>query len=49
MAQKIRVQKTFEALFAFEDIREIFGRTLPTGLNETEYPIFDIKKALSEV
>ena len=31
-----RVTKLFEALFAIEDLREIFRHSLPTGLNEDE-------------
>ena len=31
-----RVPKVFEALFAFEDLREIFRKSLPTGLDEEE-------------
>ena len=32
----IRVQKTFEALFALEEIRGIFRESLPTGLDAEE-------------
>lgn len=32
----IKIQKIFEALFAIEDLREIFRHSLPTGLNEDE-------------
>jgi Sep-tRNA:Cys-tRNA synthetase len=32
----IKVQKTYEALFTLEDIREIFRRSLPTGLDADE-------------
>ena len=54
MAQNIRVQKTFEALFALEDIREIFRGTLPTGLSETEEQEFqkkvsDLKEIINEL
>jgi len=54
MVQDIRVQKTFEALFALEDIREIFRGTLPTGLNETEEQEFQkkisaLKKVINEL
>jgi Sep-tRNA:Cys-tRNA synthetase len=31
-----RIQKTFEALFALEDVREIFRQSLPTGLDHEE-------------
>jgi len=54
MAQNIRVQKTFEALFALEDIREIFRGTLPTGLSETKEQEFqkkvsDLKEIINEL
>jgi len=49
MAQDIRVQKIFKALFAPENVREIFKGTLHTCLNETEKLIFNVKFALLEV
>jgi len=30
----IRVRKIYEALFALEDLRELFRHALPTGLGE---------------
>ncbi|NQE05495.1 hypothetical protein C5S32_06460 [ANME-1 cluster archaeon GoMg1] len=32
----IRTRKIYEALFALEDLREIFRHALPTGLGENE-------------
>jgi Sep-tRNA:Cys-tRNA synthetase len=32
----IRARKIYEALFALEDLREIFRHALPTGLDENE-------------
>ncbi|MCQ1535364.1 O-phospho-L-seryl-tRNA:Cys-tRNA synthase [Methanosarcina sp. KYL-1] len=54
MVQDIRIQKTFEALFALEDIREIFREALPTGLDETEDREFmkkvsELKEIISEL
>jgi Sep-tRNA:Cys-tRNA synthetase len=31
-----QIQRTYEALFALEDLREIFRRSLPTGLDEAQ-------------
>ena len=50
----IRVQKTFEALFALEDLREIFRGSLPTGLDEEEEKAFrakiaDLKSIIAEL
>lgn len=42
-SRNLRIQKTFEALFALEDIREIFRGALPSGLNETEEQVFQKK------
>ncbi len=42
-----RVNKTFEALFALEDIREIFRQSLPTGLSTTEE--LALKSKLTEI
>ena len=36
----VRVQKTFEALFALEDLRGILRGSLPTGLDEEEEKAF---------
>ena len=49
----IRVQKTFEALFALEDLREIFRGSLPTSLGEEEEKAFrakiaDLKSIIAE-
>jgi len=32
----IRVRKIYEALFALEDLRELYRHALPTGLDEDE-------------
>ncbi|HII02675.1 TPA: O-phospho-L-seryl-tRNA:Cys-tRNA synthase [Methanosarcinaceae archaeon] len=45
VSQNLRIQKTFEALFALEDVREIFRGALPSGLNETEEQAFQNKLA----
>jgi Sep-tRNA:Cys-tRNA synthetase len=34
--KSLQIQKTYEALFALEDLREIFRQSLPTGLSEAE-------------
>ena len=36
----IRIQKTFEALFAFEEIRGLFRESLPTGFDPVEEAAF---------
>ena len=36
----IRIQKTFEALFAFEEIRGLFRESLPTGFDPAEEAAF---------
>ena len=33
--KSIQIQKTYEALFALEDLREIFRQSLPTGLSKS--------------
>jgi Sep-tRNA:Cys-tRNA synthetase len=33
VSKSIRIQKTYEALFALEDLREIFRQSLPTGFD----------------
>ena len=50
----VRVQKTFEALFALEDLRGIFRDSLPTGLDEEEEKalrdkIADLKSIIVEL
>ena len=35
-----QIQKTYEALFALEDIREIFRQSLPSGFNDAEQEKF---------
>jgi len=50
----VRVQKTFEALFALEDLRGIFRGSLPTGLDEEEEKAFrekiaDLKSIIAEL
>ena len=32
----LQIQKTYEALFALEDLRELFRQSLPTGFNDAE-------------
>ncbi len=32
----LRVRKIYEALFALEDLRELYRQALPTGLDESE-------------
>ena len=34
--KSLQIQKTFEALFALEDIREIFRQSLPSGFSDAE-------------
>ena len=38
--KSLQIQKTYEALFALEDIREIFRQSLPTGFNEQQQEEF---------
>lgn len=38
--KSIQIQKTYEALFALEDVREIFRQSLPSGFNEAEQEQF---------
>lgn len=38
--KSLQIQKTYEALFALEDIREIFRQSLPTGMSEDEQQKF---------
>ncbi|MDD4093589.1 MAG: O-phospho-L-seryl-tRNA:Cys-tRNA synthase [Methanothrix sp.] len=39
--KSIQIQKTYEALFALEDIREIFRQSLPSGFSVAEQKQFD--------
>ena len=32
----LQIQKTYETLFALEDLRELFRQSLPTGFNDAE-------------
>lgn len=34
--RNLQIQKTYEALFALEDLREIFRKSLPTGFNDAQ-------------
>jgi len=36
LRKSLQIQKTYEALFALKDLREIFRQSLPTGLSEPE-------------
>lgn len=38
--KSLQIQKTYEALFALEDLREIFRQSLPTGLGDEEQQRF---------
>jgi Sep-tRNA:Cys-tRNA synthetase len=38
--KSLQIQKTYEALFALEDLREIFRQSLPAGFDETEQEKF---------
>ena len=42
----IRIQKTFEALFALEEVRGLFRESLPTGFDPGEEAAFRQKIAL---
>ena len=41
----IRIQKTFEALFALEEVRGLFRESLPTGFDPVEEAAFRQKIA----
>ncbi|MDD1693386.1 MAG: O-phospho-L-seryl-tRNA:Cys-tRNA synthase [Methanoregula sp.] len=41
----IRIQKTFEALFALEEVRQIFRDSLPSGLDAEEEALFQQRVA----
>lgn len=50
----LQIQKTYEALFALEDLREIFRQSLPTGFNDAEKEEFSrnlvrVKAAIEEL
>ena len=50
----IRIQKTFEALFALEEIRGLFRESLPTGFDPAEETAFrqrvaDVKAILTDL
>jgi hypothetical protein len=38
--KSLQIQKTYEALFALEDIREIFRQSLPAGFDELQQEEF---------
>jgi hypothetical protein len=38
--KSLQVQKTFEALFALEDLRELLRQSLPTGFNDKQQEEF---------
>jgi Sep-tRNA:Cys-tRNA synthetase len=38
--KSLQIQKTYEALFALEDIRETFRQSLPVGFDEKEQEEF---------
>jgi Sep-tRNA:Cys-tRNA synthetase len=53
MREKV-VEKTFDALFALEDLREILRKTAPFDLtkeqiNETKKILAKVRKALDEI
>src|SRR5512137_2870731 len=41
----ISIQKTFEALFALEEVRQLFRESLPTGFDPAEETAFQQKVA----
>ena len=50
----IRIQKTFEALFALEEVRGLFRESLPTGFDPAEEAAFrqkiaDVKAILADL
>jgi len=45
--KSLQIQKTYEALFALEDIREVFRQSLPTGFSPAEQEEFS--KDLSRI
>jgi Cys-tRNA synthase (O-phospho-L-seryl-tRNA:Cys-tRNA synthase) len=52
--KSLQIQKTYEALFALEDIREIFRQSLPAGFDEKEQEEFSntitrIKSIISDL
>jgi hypothetical protein len=38
--KNLQIQKTYEALFALEDLREIFRQSLPAGFDEKQQEEF---------
>ncbi|OPY52081.1 MAG: O-phospho-L-seryl-tRNA:Cys-tRNA synthase [Methanosaeta sp. PtaU1.Bin060] len=54
LKKELQIQKTYEMLFALEDLREIFRQSLPTGFSDKEQEDFSntanrIKSILSEL
>jgi len=52
--KNLQIQKTYEALFALEDIREIFRQSLPAGFDESQQEVFSntitrIKNIISDL
>lgn len=52
--KSLQIQKTYEALFALEDIREIFRQSLPAGFDESQQEEFSntitkIKSIISDL
>ncbi len=40
VSKSLQIQKTYEALFALEDLREIFRQSLPTGFDAKQVEEF---------
>jgi len=54
LKKNLQIQKTYETLFALEDLREIFRQSLPTGFNDKQQEEFSntvhrIKSIISEL
>ena len=52
--KSLQIQKTFEALFSLEDLREIFRQSLPAGFDESQQEEFSntitkIKSIISDL
>ena len=53
--KSLQIQKTFEALFSLEDLREIFRQSLPAGFDESqtrgvlEQPLRRLKAIISDL
>ena len=52
--RRLQIEKTYEALFALEDLREIFRQSLPTGLDDRQQEEFSdtiakIKSIISDL